>query len=200
MACCGTGKNGERKKMDLECSISVAVTLIAACTALVTGFQIINFCTINRRLHKIGKMQKETEAQLAIQRNVTQETICIFNGLEILNNGQDVLKKPATAFLLFHQALLYSIEIDREDYDWLFVYLNKCIEDLTYNDFEERGIVGGNQKKRVNEGIEAFKKDLVEVENNLKKSKNFVKIKSIYRQMRNSLDTKLDDIANLKQE
>ena len=114
-------------KMDLECSISVAVTLIAACTALITGFQIINFCTINRRLHKIDKLQKDTEEQLATQKNVTQESICIFNGLEIIKHGDSVLERPSLAFLQFHQALVYSIEIDRDDYDWLFDYLNRCI-------------------------------------------------------------------------
>ena len=184
----------------MECYISIIATLIAVCTTFVVGFQIIDSITIKRKLHNIENTQKETRRQLIIQRNVTQESICVFNGLEILNNGKDVLKRPSAAFLLFHQALIYSIEIDREDYDWLFDYLNKCIEELTYNDFEDRCIVGGNQKKRIQEGIEAFQKDLTEVESTLKKSKNFVKIKPIYKQMRNNLEAKLSDIANLKQE
>lgn len=184
----------------MECYIGIIATLIAVCTTFVVGFQIIDNITIKRKLHNIEKTQRETQQQLIIQRNVTQESICFFNGLEILNNGKDVLKRPSAAFLHFHQALIYSIEIDREDYDWLFDYLYKCIEDLTYNDFEDRSIVGENQMKQVQEGIEAFLKNLSEVESALKKSRNFVKIKPVYKQMRNALDAKLNNIATLKQE
>lgn len=183
--------------MNIECYIGIIATLIATCTTFVVGFQIIDSITIKRKLYNIEKNQKETRKQLIIQRNVTQESICIFNGLEILNNGKDVLKRPSAAFLHFHQALIYSIEIEREDYDWLFDYLNKCIEEIRYNDFDNRSIVGGDQMKRVQEGIEAFRKDLTEVEKSLKKSKNFVKIKPLYKQMRNALDAKLGDIATL---
>lgn len=186
--------------MNIECYIGIIATLIATCTTFVVGFQIIDSITIKRKLYNIEKKQKETSKQLIIQRNVTQESICIFNGLEILNNGKDALKRPSAAFLHFHQALIYSIEIEieREDYDWLFDYLNKCIEEIRYNDFDNRSIVGGDQMKRVQEGIEAFRKDLTEVEKSLKKSKNFVKIKPLYKQMRNALDAKLGDIATLK--
>lgn len=184
----------------MENYIGIIATLIGVCATFIVGFQIIDSLTINRKLRKIEKLQKETQIQLTIQKNVTQENICIFNGLEIMEHVGCPLKRPSLAFLQFHQALVYSIEIDRDDYDWLFDYLNKCIDDLTYNDFEERTIIDGNQKKRIRDGIDIFMKEIICVENSLKKSKNFVKIKPIYRQMRKNLDAKLEDIANLKQE
>lgn len=180
--------------------IGIIATLIGVCTTFVVGFQIIDSLTINRKLRKINKTQKETQKQLSIQRNVTQESICVFNGLEILKYGECVLKRPSLAFLQFHQALVYSVETDRENFDWLFDYLNNCIKELTYNDFEVMGIIGGNQVKRIQDGIDAFKEDIMDVEDTLKKSKNYVKIKPLYKQMRKSLDAKLYDITNLKQE
>ena len=62
------------------------------------------------------------------------------------------------------------------------------------------GIIGGDQVKRIQDGIDAFKEDIIDVEDTLKKSKNYVKIKPLYKQMRKSLDAKLYDITNLKQE
>lgn len=183
--------------MDLECSINVAVTLIAACTALITGFHVVNFFTINHKLHKIRKMQMEIEEQIGKQRNVTQEYICIANGLEIWNHCDNPLTRGSKAFLEFHHALLFSIELEREDYDWLFDYLDKCIKALSYNDFDNREVIDNNQKQRVRTGISEFTKLIDEDTVILKRSKNYFRIKHQYETMRKNLSEELKKIATM---
>lgn len=186
--------------MNLDCYISVIATLIAVCATIVTGFQIFNFIDINRKLRKIKRAQDETKIQLECQRNITRECICIANGLEIWNNSDYIKTRGSMAFLEFHRALLFSIEIDRDDYDWLFKYLDKCINALTFNDFDTSGFLDNNQQQRIKDGIKNFLSFIKKDEDNLVKSKNFIKIKHQYFEMRNKLNKKLNKVASMEQE
>ena len=186
--------------MNLDCYISVIATFIAVCATIVTGFQIFNFIDINRKLSKIKRAQNETKIQLECQRNITRECICIANGLEIWNNSDYIKTRGSMAFLEFHRALLFSIEIDRDDYDWLFKYLDKCINALTFNDFDTSGFLDNNQKQRINDGIDGFLNLVKQDEKNLLSNKNFVKIKHQYYEMRNMLEKKLNEVTSMEQE
>lgn len=186
--------------MNLDCYISVIATFIALCATIVTGFQIFNFVDINKKLSKIKRTQHETQIQLDCQRNITQECICIANGLEIWNNSDYIKTRGSMAFLEFHHALLFSIDIDREDYDWLFKYIEKCINALTFNDFDISGILDNNQQQRIKDGINDFLRLIKKDEENLLKNKNFVKIRHQYYEMRNVLEEKLNKVTSMEQE
>jgi hypothetical protein len=177
--------------------INIIATFIAVCTTFVVGFHIINGVALNKKLRRIEKTQKETERQIVIQRNVTNESISIANGLEIWKNNENPLTRGSMAFLEFHHALIFSIEIEREDYDWLFGYLDKCIKALTYNDFQERGVVDGNQQQRVKAGILEFIKLVDEDASKIKRSKNYYRIKYQYEAMRKNLSEELGKIVSM---
>ena len=47
--------------------IGIIATLIGVCTTFVVGFQIIDSLTINRKLRKINKTQRDTRKYLCFQ-------------------------------------------------------------------------------------------------------------------------------------
>lgn len=181
----------------MECYIGVIATFIAICTTFAVGYQVISVCWINRTLKRISKQQEKLDEQMHAQTNLTNESRCLSNGYFLLNNHPNVFERGMLAFLEYHHSLIYSIEIEHEDYEWLFNIMNSCIDMISKDSFQYRTILGKDQDNEITKKINEFVKLIDEDEVEIKSSKNFIKIKPYYATMRTSLKSKLDEIRNI---
>lgn len=181
----------------MECYISVIATFIAVCTTFAVGYQMISVFWINSTLKRISKQQEKLDEQMHAQTNLTNESRCLSNGYFILNNHPNVFERGILAFLEYHHSLIYSIEIEHEDYEWLFNIMNGCIDMISKDSFQDRTILGKNQDDEITKKIYEFVKLIDEDEVMLKHSKNFIKIKPYYINMRGKLKTKLEEIRKM---
>ena len=185
--------------------ISIIATLIGVCATIIVCYQIYNAMDVKQKLDKLEEQQKEindkhakAEEQIKKLNIISQESILLYNGFMILNNGKDVLKREHDAFLEFHHALLYSIDLNKPSYNEHFEWLEKCIEGLTYNSFTSNtpcNINNGEIERGVTEFMKYVDKDKCIILNN----SNFMKIRELYMQMTEKLQNKLNEIRSVNQ-
>lgn len=182
--------------------ISIIATLIGVCATIIVCYQIYNAMDVKQKLDKLEEQQKEindkhakAEKQIKELNIISQESILLYNGFMILNNGKDVSKRERDAFLEFHHALIYSIDLCKQDYEEHFRWLRNCIENFNQNSFMPNNMYDTKSNDLEN-GISDFMKLIKNDKDIIYNNHHFVKISTLYKQMSEMLENKLNEIRS----
>ena len=191
--------------------IGTTTTLLSLAATLIIGYQIYNAVELKneikeqRKLYEEAKKEsQEINVKLKMQQYQTQEGFDIISSL-ISYNKSSLAEDSMNAFGQMHHALLSSIETDRDDYEWIFMYMRKFLENFNgqafYGAWEQKGdewvalnSLDWKKCKTLNAFIDDYLKPIKEDENLLRKNKNFVKIRMEYNRIMQILDKVMDKI------
>lgn len=191
--------------------IGTATTLLSLAATLIIGYQIYNAVELKneikeqRKLYEVAKKKsQEISTKLKMQQYQTQEGFDIISSL-ISYNKSSLAEDSMYAFVQMHHALLSSIETDRDDYEWIFMYMRKFLSNFSGQGFYGSWVKIGDKWiasnspdakkcKTLDELINNYLKPIKIDESLLRKSKNFVKIRKEYNRIMQILDKVMDKI------
>lgn len=177
--------------------IGTIATFIGISVTLLIGYQIYNAVELKKELQEqkkiseqIGKFYLDISDKIKLQESVMQEGFDIISTLvSYQENGES---SSASAFKGMHNALVSSLDTDREDFEWLFRLLKKYISDINWRNFcgstsiKEDGLLyvsdgGENQGRSLSEIINSEFNTLIdEKEKVIRAHKNFRIVKMEY--------------------
>ena len=203
--------------------IGTIVTALSIIITLVIGYQIINAIEIRRDLREqraenekernhYAKLIKDAEQKSLMlerkikkQENETLEGLNLLNALIVFNNGQDFVT-CADAFAIMHKALQYSIETERTEYEWIFLYLRKFVSVMqvqAFNasvSFHKDGKVTINvlghpyYGKELKTMLGDYCKPIYEVDGIIRSNPNYMKIKMEYERVMRHFENRIQGI------
>lgn len=199
-------------KIGEDTFIGAITTLLSLAVAFIIGYQIYNAVELKkdvqeqRRLLESSKKENDEYKKCIVkQQYQTQEGFDIISALQIYNSGESPENK-VNAFAQMHHALLSSIETDRTDYEWIFMYMRKFISEFSPLAFTQNSLneeIDGKHFFYVNstqynlsESIDSQMRPLYEEEALLRKKSNFVKIEIEYNRVMKAFTKALDMIKN----
>lgn len=190
--------------------VGIITSLLSLAVTLLIGYQIYNSVELRkdiieqRHLLELSKNENEDfKKRLIEQQYQAQEGFDIISAL-VTYNSNDKVKSSINAFAHMHHALLSSIETDRDDYEWIFMYMREFLSKFSGLAFcgswaliDGKWIVA-NSTFTKNRTIDDLIKDyLIAIRNDemlLRGNKNFVKIKMEYNRIMRILSQVMDKI------
>ena len=195
--------------------IGVAVGLIAICATFMVGYQIWNTIDVKdsiRRNEKITQEFEQLQKKVDMYEKRSQENIDIIHSL-ISYQNQLGLMHDVDAVLFMHHAILSALNSERDDFTNIFGYLRIFISELSEmsltgatlfkNSVNGKRIIYDSRSpyygKSVEYAIDAFRKNIEEIDRQIKKHKQYYQIKREYESLMDELDIKIKDIMNQQQ-
>lgn len=203
--------------------IGTIVTTLSIAITLVIGYQIINVIEIRKDLREqraenerernhYAQLIKDAEQKSLVlerkikkQENETSEGLNLLNALIVFNNGQDFVT-CADAFAIMHKALQYSIETERTEYEWIFLYLRKFVSVMqvqAFNasvSFQKDGKITINvlghpyYGKELKTMLDDYCKPIHEVDGIIRSNPNYMKIKMEYERVMMHFENRIQGI------
>lgn len=194
-----------------ETYIGTIVTLLSLAATFVIGYQIYNAIEFKKEIENqkekyndIIKRNEEIKAKMIQQEFVMEEGFAIISSLIKYNSGQSFVV-CGEAFQAMHNALVFSIETNRTDYEWIFNYLRLYIAEMNWQTFAS-GIScssdkcwyintpGKNYGKPLKEIIDEYIDPIKENDMKLRTNKNFCKIQLEYERIMKLFYKRVSDI------
>lgn len=163
---------------------------------------------LERKIRKNNHdLEQSINTKIAILENITKEQeYCMQEGFDIMsalveyNSGQN-FTTCAIAFASMHKALLSSIKTNRTDYEWIFYWLRKYISLMQMQSFyvsvdkrKEENTHSPYPEKRISEILDDYSKPIYDVDAEIRKDKNYIKIKMEYERVMRHFKKRLNDI------
>lgn len=195
--------------------IGVAVGLIAICATFMVGYQIWNTIDVKdsiRRNEKIAEEFGQLENKVDMYEKRSQENIDIMHSL-ISYQNQLGLMHDADAVIFMHHAILSALDSERDDFTNIFGYLSVFISELSEMSLTGANMVveNANGKKIIHDtrspyngrsveyAINVFRKNIEEIDEQIKEHKQYYRIKREYENVMEELDIKIKEIMNQQQ-
>lgn len=195
--------------------IGVAVGLIAICATFMVGYQIWNTIDVKdsiRRNEKIAEEFGQLENKVDMYEKRSQENIDIMHSL-ISYQNQLGLMHDADAVIFMHHAILSALDSERDDFTNIFGYLSVFISELSEMSLTGANMVveNANGKKIIHDtrspyngrsveyAINVFRKNIEEIDEQIREHKQYYRIKREYENIMEELDVKIKEIINQQQ-
>ncbi len=178
--------------IDSNTFIGVCAAFIGISVTLVIGFQINNTLQTREELLELKKTSEslkalfdESNKKVIMQECLMQEGFDYISA--IIKFHRDGQRSSASLFYTFHHTLIFSLQTERTDYEWIFQFMREFLAGMNYacfRDIEREELIKTDIKesyeKRISAIIKEYDHRIREDELSIRNLKRFLIIKMEY--------------------
>ena len=181
--------------VDSNTFISICTAFIGISVTLIIGFQIGNTLQIKTKISELKETSVKLQSLLDESNKKTEMQSCLMQeGFDyisaIVKYHREGQRSSADAFQAFHHTLIWSLQTERTEYEWIFQFMRNFLSEIDYTCFGE----GRTQTLKTGEKIdgcgrnmkdilEEYNKKVREDENIIRNLERFPVIKIEYNRM-----------------